>query len=103
MWVLFARAPLPDARPWPGRRALAVIDAVLWPVAIAFLAATAEVPLGAIGQLAIAICPVLAVQRAYRAIAHNHRYRFTTWRWGRRFALPVALGYGLMFAVSLAQ
>ena len=31
-WVIFARASPPDAAIWPGRRVLAFVDAVVWPV-----------------------------------------------------------------------
>src|SRR6516162_109706 len=34
MWLLIARAPRPDAPQWPGRRALAVVDALLWPACL---------------------------------------------------------------------
>ena len=32
MWLLVAREPRPDAPDWPGRRLLAAIDAVAWPL-----------------------------------------------------------------------
>ncbi len=31
MWMLFARAPPPDAPYWPGRRWWAALDALAWP------------------------------------------------------------------------
>lgn len=33
MWLLFARAPAPDAPYWLGRRWFSAIDAVAWPSA----------------------------------------------------------------------
>ena len=32
MWLLVAREPRPDAPDWPGRRLLAAVDAVAWPL-----------------------------------------------------------------------
>ena len=32
MWLLVAREPRPDAPDWPGRRLLAAVDAVIWPL-----------------------------------------------------------------------
>ena len=34
MWILFARAPRPDAIVWSGRRLLAAIDAIVWPAIV---------------------------------------------------------------------
>ena len=39
MWLVLTRAPLPDAPHWPGRRLLALVDAVAWPVGWLVLAA----------------------------------------------------------------
>ena len=81
MWMLFARAPLPDAPYWRGRRWLAVIDAVAWPGA-------------AINALrwVIALLVVSAAQRVYTALLANHRYHFTAWRWLRVLAWVLAMG-----------
>ena len=56
MWVIFARAPPPDAWVWPGRRALAFVDAVAWPVAWATFILAVPVPLGLVGQCVLAYC-----------------------------------------------
>lgn len=101
-WMIFARAPLPDVAVWPGRRALAFVDAVAWPVAWASLVLGATMPLGLVGQCALAYCGVATVQRAYRAVIQNHRYHFTTWRWGRWFVLVLAFGYFLKLAAWLS-
>jgi hypothetical protein len=101
-WVIFARAPPPDVVVWPGRRALALVDAVAWPVAWASFVIGATMPLGLAGQFALAYCGIAAVQRAYRAVIQNHRYHFTTWRWGRWLVLVLAFGYSLKLAVWLS-
>jgi hypothetical protein len=100
MWMLFTRAPPPDAPYWPGRRWLAAIDAVAWPVAA----------WGALGQLAgqgglvvvfvIALLIVSAARRLVTALLANHRYQFTTWRWGRVLAWTMAVGVLLKLATS---
>jgi hypothetical protein len=102
MWLLFARAPPPDVHVWPGRRALAFVDAVAWPMGLAALVLGAPFPSGVAGLSAVAFCAVAAIRRAYRAIADNHRYHFTTWRWGRRLAIVLAFGYALKLAVMLS-
>ena len=99
MWVIFARAPPPDAVVWPGRRALALFDAVAWPVAWAAFVLGLRDSSGLVGLFAIALCVVSAFTRAHRAVAHNHRYHFTTWHWGRRFVCVLVFGYALKLAV----
>lgn len=77
MWMFIARAPRPDAGYWPGRRVFALIDAVVWPAALAVGILQAPVQTGTFGQVLIAVCGVAAVRRAWRAGLVNHRYRFT--------------------------
>ncbi|MFT3955744.1 MAG: hypothetical protein QM722_15560 [Piscinibacter sp.] len=102
MWLLFARAPPPDVQVWPGRRALAFVDAVAWPVGLAALILSTPFPSGVMGMSAVAFCAVEVFRRGYRAIFQNHRYHFTTWHWGRRLAFVVAFGYALKLAVMLS-
>jgi hypothetical protein len=102
MWVIFARAPRPDAMVWPGRRVLALVDAVAWPVAWAAFIIGLPVPLGLAGHFALACCGVAAVRRATRAVAQNHRYHFTTWRWGRWVVLALVFGYALKLAALIS-
>ena len=47
---------------------------------------------GAVGQLAIALAVLSAVVRLHRALRVNHRYRFTTWRWGKVLAALFLVG-----------
>lgn len=79
MWVMFARAPAPDAVVWPGRRWLAALDALAWPAGWAVLFIQAPVPVGIIGPVAIALAALSAVCRLKTALWFNQRYRFTTW------------------------
>lgn len=92
MWVLFARAPPPDAPYWPGRRWLAAVDAVAWPAA--GWCALSQVPGqgGLVLAFVMALLVVSAARRLFTALLVNHRYRFTTWRWGRVLAWMVAVG-----------
>jgi hypothetical protein len=101
MWLIVARTPIPDAEVWPGRRLLAVCDALLWSALMAMLVLAVPFETGVVGQVAVAACGLTALLRAHRAIALNHRYQFTTWRWGRRVALVLAFGYALKLAAAL--
>ena len=102
MWVNFARAPPPDAVVWPGRRALALVDAVVWPAASAVFILGLPFSGGLAGVVALALCAMSALTRAHRAIAFNHRYHFTTWRWGCRLVFVLAIGYALKLAAVLS-
>lgn len=94
MWLLYARAPAPDAGYWPGRRWLAAIDAVAWP-AVAGLVVE-QVPVrGVVATVLLALLVALALRRLVVALVANHRYRFTTWRWFFVVAFATALGFVL--------
>ena len=82
MWVVYARAPTPDAPYWQGRRLLALIDAVLWPALVAFGVSRMPVDTGVVGQVVMALCALSALRRCGRALWQNERYRFTTLRVG---------------------
>lgn len=92
MWLLIGRTPAPDAPYWPGRRWLAAIDAVAWPVALTLALHAASQQLGIVGRMFVAVALPVAARRAYRAIFANHRYRFTTWRWGQVAAALLLVG-----------
>jgi hypothetical protein len=92
MWLVLTRAPHPDAPYWPGRRLLAMIDAVLWPAAWIVAVNMAPMPLGVIGQVVAAIAVVAGLARVWRAVVRNERYRFATWRWGRGLVALAVIG-----------
>ena len=83
MWLLVAREPTPDAPYWPGRRLLAAVDAAAWPLLWVMLFSHAPEPIGLAGPFVAAVALGCALGRLHRALCVNHRYRFTTWRWGR--------------------
>lgn len=99
VWMLWARAPLPDAPTWPGRRVCAAVDAVGWPGLWVLVGAEFTPPTGLIGPLLGAFVLLSALDRLYRAMWVNHRYRFTTWCCARVMAglllVAVALRLGL--------
>jgi hypothetical protein len=101
MWLILARPPHPDAPLWPGRRWLAVADAIAWPAAWIAAAAHAPFSLGVVGPLLVAFAAWQVVKRLHRAIAMNHRYRFTTWRWGKAVAASLFVGLMLKLSVGL--
>jgi hypothetical protein len=101
MWILFTRAPLPDAPYWRGRRLLAGVDAVGWPLAWGVLAVQLPQPAGIVGPMLIAVAVVCAIGRVHRALWFNHRYHFTTWRWGRWLAGVMVIGLMLRLALRV--
>ena len=99
MWLLVARAPLPDAPYWIGRRWLACLDALGWPLFWVVVIRCAPVPAGIMGPFVTGIGVLVALHRAHCALWVNHRYRFTTWRWGRFAAMLILFGYLLKLAL----
>lgn len=99
MWLLFARAPPPDAPYWPGRRWLAAIDAVVWPALVCVALSKFATSGGLVVALAMAFSTASAMRRLFKALAANHRYHFTMWRWVRVLAWLLALGALLKLAL----
>ena len=100
MWLLFARAPPPDAPYWPGRRWLAALDAVAWPGAAWFALHGLAGAGGLVVALVMALLLVAAARRLFTALLANHRYQFTTWRWGRVVAWMLAVGMLLKLGLA---
>lgn len=92
MYWLIAREAPPDAPYWPGRRLLGCLDAAGWPLLWAILATQAPVSVGVVGPLVVALALMSAIARLNRALTANHRYQFTTWRWGRIVAGLLVIG-----------
>ncbi len=92
MWLLVAREPRPDAAYWPGRRLLAALDALLWPALWVWVLLAMPAPTGLIGPFFTAVAVWCAVGRLRLALWVNHRYVFTTWRWGRVVAALWLMG-----------
>ena len=92
MWLLVARESPPDAPYWPGRRLLASVDAAVWPLLWVMVFSHAPKPVGLVGPLVAAVALLFALGRLHRALWINHRYRFTTWRWGRIAAALLLMG-----------
>jgi len=92
MWLLYARTPRPDAPYWSGRRLLAVVDALGWPLLWVFGFSHLPRPVGVVAPLITAVALLCAIGRLHRALWLNHRYRFTTWRWGRLAAALLLVG-----------
>jgi hypothetical protein len=100
MWLVFARAPLPDAPHWPGRHLLALVDAVAWPLAWIALALHFWSLAGVVAPVAAGLVVLAAVGRVRRAAWQNDRYHFTTWRWGRPAAGLLLIGLVLWVAAG---
>ncbi len=101
MWLILARAPRPDMPVWPGRRGLALLDALAWPAVWLAFVVQAPVNMGILGRLIVAVCVMVAVRRGYLAVVHNQRYEFTIWRWGLRLGALVAFGYAIQLAARM--
>lgn len=93
MWLVYAREPESDAPWWPGRRLLAAVDAVGWPLLWIELLANAPAPLGVVKPVVTAIALVYAIARLRRAVFVNHRYQLTTLWLGRVFAVLLLVGF----------
>ena len=101
MWIVFVRAPRPDARIWHGRKGLAAIDAVAWPFMWALVFRHAPPPVGLVGPVACALAALAGVIRLHRALWVNERYWFTTWRWAK-IAAPMLL-IGCVLKLTMAR
>jgi hypothetical protein len=92
MWLLVAREPRPDAPNWPGRRLLAAVDAIAWPLLWVLMIRHAPQPVGLVGPFVTALAVLACMSRLHRALWVNHRYWFTTWRWGKLLAATLLIG-----------
>ena len=101
MWLVIAREPRPDAPYWPGRRYLAALDAALWPLLWVLVFRQAPEPVGLVGPVVAGVSALCAVRRLHRALWVNHRYSFTTWRWGRVVAALLLMGLVLKLALPV--
>lgn len=101
MWLVVVREPKPDAPAWKGRRWLAAIDAVLWPALWVLLVHSLDKPPSSSGSVVMAVAVLFAFKRLHQALWVNHRYWFTTWRWGRWLAVLLAFGWLLKLTLSV--
>jgi hypothetical protein len=76
----------------PGRRWLAAVDAVAWPGAVWVALSQVADRGGLFLTFVMALLVVSAARRLFTALFANHRYHFTTWRWGRLLTWMMALG-----------
>lgn len=95
MWLVVARQPVADAPHWPGRRCLAGVDAVVWPLLFVVLIMQSPLLTGMVIPVAAGVAALVAAHRLHRALWMNPRYRFTTWRWGKLVAALLVVGVTL--------
>jgi hypothetical protein len=100
MWLLVAREPRANAPYWTGRRWLAAIDAVAWPLFWVLVLGQIDAPVGIVGPMVTATALLVSAERVHRAVWVNHRYWFTTWRWGRIVSALMFIGMVLKLMVS---
>ena len=99
MWIVLPRRERCPALYWPGRRLLALIDALAWPAAFAALIVQAPFATELVGAVSLAFCLLYALRRARRAVWDNERYWFTTWRLTVMIACCVIFGWALELAL----
>lgn len=99
MFFVLYRGPRPDANQWSGRRWLAALDALLWPAAWIALLSSLPGHGGVAGAVAMAVAALLGISRATRAVFHNERYWFATWRYGK--VLAILMAFGLLLRLLL--
>lgn len=92
MWMLIARAAPPDSPYWPGRRWFAALDAIGWPMF--WLGVLSHIPVrtGLVGTGLASVAVIVGLYRLRIALWRTHRYRFTTWRWGRLLLALLVFG-----------
>jgi hypothetical protein len=92
MWIVLARPAQSDMPYWPGRRWVAVLDALAWPAIWIVMLRHAQAELGLVAPVICAAAILAGLGRVRTAVWHNERYRFTTWRWGRVVVGLMAVG-----------
>jgi hypothetical protein len=100
MWLVIERPPSPDKPDWYGRRRLAMLDAVLWPLLVVTCLLQAHALTGIVRPMAVIAALAIALIRLRTASSQTHRYGFTTW-WVLRPLLVLFL-LGLCLKVVLA-
>jgi len=98
MALIFVRESRPNAHVWRGRRLLALLDAVAWPILWIFAVRQAPLETGLIGEVIVVSAVLIAALRSVKALSRNERYSFTTWRWGRFAVVIISVGLLLKFA-----
>ncbi len=99
MWLLVAHEPRANAPYWTGRRWLAAVDAVAWPLFWVPVLGQIDAPVGIVGPMVVAVMLLVSAERIHRAVWVNHRYWFTTWRWGRIVGALMVIGIALKLMV----
>ena len=100
MFIVLTKVPRADAPSWSGRVALAAVDAVVWPALWIALIRHLPVSPGVVGVVGYAVAALSAVVRLQRAVFMNHRYWFTTWRWGKVIVAILFMGGVMKIAVG---
>jgi hypothetical protein len=100
MFIVMTRVSRADAPDWPGRKGLAAIDAVVWPILWIFLFRHLPTHIGLVGSVGCAAAVLCAITRLQRALLMNHRYWFTTWRWGKVVGAMLLMGWVMKLTTS---
>ena len=79
----------------------AAADAVVWPLLLVWVIWRVPAPVGIVGPFVVAVATLCVLSRLHRALWLNHRYRFTTWRWGKVFGAMLLIGGVLKLATLM--
>ena len=74
---------------------------VAWPLMWVLLIQHAPQPVGLICPFITALAALMGLGRLHRALWVNHRYWFTTWRWGKVLASMMVIGAVLKLSMSV--
>jgi hypothetical protein len=79
---------------------LAAVDAVAWPLVWVLLILQVPGPAGLVEPFVTALAVLLGLRRLHRALWVNHRYWFTTWRWGKVLGAMLLIGAVMKLSMS---
>jgi hypothetical protein len=95
MFVLLSRQPRQDAIDWPGRRSLALLDALVWPLGLMLTTVIFNlVPLGVTMRATLLVIALWTCLRCAKAMWYTPQYCFTT--------LIIAKGTFLLLFIRIA-
>jgi len=72
----------------------------MWPLMWVLQVRHTPQPVGLIGPFVTALAMLFGMGRLHRALWVNHRYWFTTWRWGKVLASMLLIGAVLRLSMS---
>ena len=104
MLIVLPFKPQTEAAVWPGRRFLAVVDALIWPALLAglviYYVPEKDIALRGVATAAFALA---ATSRLSRAVLRNEFYRFTSWQLAKLIFVLAWIGGCIQFFARVAS